>query len=185
MHLVTSSLMVTSLLNTLSLSSSSLLLRTYFIFTLVLYVARGRPPLPVADFYKATTAMPSPPALSNFKPAPDTLPPSETPNPWLAILQTTLVHPNEHLCKAQRALYHYAENFGATPAGHFAGKVTGLEGIEALDGSLFVRIAGLTANRLGRMREGQEKRGWDNGGFFETTKKDAQLDTHQGMNYSV
>ena len=178
--------MTTSLLNTLSLNSASLLLRTYFIFTLVLYVARGRPPLPVADFYKATTAMPTPPSSSKLEPAPNTLPPSETPNPWLAILQTTLVHPNEHLCKCQRALYHYAENFGNTPVGHFTDRVKDLDGAEVLDGSLFIRIAGLTANRLGWMREGQKQRSWDNGGFFETTQKDtAKGMIYQGMNYSV
>ena len=184
MHLVTSSLMTVSLLNTLSPASASLLLRTYFIFSLVLYVARGRPPLPIADFYVATTATPTPPALSSPKPADETLPPSETPNPWLPILQTTLVHPNEHLCKAQRALYHYAETLGGTPAGHFASTVEGLDDVDNLDGSLFIRIAGLTANRLGWMREGQAKRTWDNGGFFETTEKE-KVQAVQGMFYGA
>lgn len=184
MHLVTSSLMTISLLNTLSPASASLLLRTYFIFSLVLYVARGRPPLPIADFYAATTTAPSPPSSPTLKPADETLPPSETPNPWLPILQTTLVHPNEHLCKAQRALYHYAETLGGTPAGHFTGIVKGLDGAEKLDGSLFVRIAGLTANRLGWMREGQTKRTWDNGGFFETTEKE-RVQAVQGMYYGA
>lgn len=169
-HLVTSSLMTIPLLNTLSSASAALLLRTYFVFSLVLYVARGRPPLSIAHFYGATTATPSPPFSSPLKPADETLPPSATPNPWLPILQTALVHPDEHLCKVQRALNHYAALLGGTPAGHFAA-VEGLDGAERLDASLFVRVAGLTANRLGWMREGQARRDFDNCGFFGTTKR--------------
>ena len=48
--------------------------------------------------------------------------------------------------------------------GHFKG--TELEGAEVLDGSLFARIAGLTASRLGWMREGEEQRQWDFQGLF-------------------
>ena len=82
-------------------------------------------------------------------PAKDTLPPSATPNPWLPIVQTTLVHPNEHLCKAQRALWHYAECFGGTGRGAFAslaqlssptnatsGEAPVAQGVVGLDGAV-------------------------------------------------
>ena len=117
------------------------------------------------------------------------------------------MHPNEHLCKAQRALWHFAECYGGVGRGAFAslahvasspastvgatagsaqssglssqegaalstagahGAEGGLDGAEYLDGTLFVRAAGITANRLGWMREGQEQRGWDFNGFFNT-----------------
>ena len=49
-------------------------------------------------------------------------------------------------------------------AGDFAG--VGLEGAEVLDGTLFIRVAGLTADRMGWMKEGQETQFWDRMGFF-------------------
>lgn len=166
MHLVTSSLLTSSVIGALTPSSASLFLRTYFTFSLVLYVARGRPSLPIADFYKAATASPSGPG-PRPQPVDKALPPAEAPNPWLHVIESTLVHPNEHLCKLQRAVAHFAALYGGTPAGRFADVAKdGLTGAEVLDGTLFIRAAGLTADRLGWMREGEEERGWDNGGFF-------------------
>ncbi|KAI0072623.1 hypothetical protein K474DRAFT_361298 [Panus rudis PR-1116 ss-1] len=188
MHLITSSLFIPSLSVHLSAEESVLLLRTYFLTCLALYVARGRPPLPIAEFYKATTAAPEPPGprptpsgntykegavdahdlgLNDEAWAPATK--IITPNPWLPILQTTLVHPNEHLCKIQRALAHFSASFGLAAPGSFSflGGSGGLNGADVLDGTLFIRAAGLTANRLGWMREGEDERGWDNNGFFE------------------
>ncbi|KAI0085244.1 hypothetical protein BDY19DRAFT_1050723 [Irpex rosettiformis] len=169
MHLVTSTLFIPSYVNVLSTRSAVLLLRTHFAFSLALYVARGRPPFPIAEFYKETDALPSgPEAPPKF--AKGTLPPQATPNPWNRIVQTTLVHPDEHLCKLQRALLHFAEQFGGTAPGAFAAATEGLKpalaGIEALDGTLFLRVAKLTAGRLGWMREGQDNRDWDLSGFF-------------------
>ncbi|GJE93600.1 questin oxidase family protein [Phanerochaete sordida] len=199
MHLVTSTLLMSSLLNVLTPKSAALLLKTYFAFSIVLYIARGRPPLPIAEFYAATSAHPHPPGAMP-EPDKDTLPPSEpraqlTPNPWLALVQSTLVHPNEHFCKAQRALYHYAEWLGGVRAGAFAdcaaadipsvdasaqgstgGQAGGLTGAKHLDGTLFVRAAGLTAARLGWMREGEAGRGWDSVGFFPAEQEERRVD---------
>ncbi|GJE93605.1 questin oxidase family protein [Phanerochaete sordida] len=195
MHLVTSTLMTSSLLNVLTPRSAAVLLKTYFAFSIVLYIARGRPALPISAFYAATSAHPCPPGAVP-QAAADTLPPSDprtqgTPNPWLAIVQTTLVHPNEHLCKAQRALYHFAEWLGGTRPGAFAGLSglsptdravaegdvgSGLSGAEVLDGTLFVRAAGLTADRLGWMREGEACRSWDGKGFFPREEEQARLE---------
>ncbi|EKM51237.1 uncharacterized protein PHACADRAFT_263270 [Phanerochaete carnosa HHB-10118-sp] len=195
MHLVTSALLTSSLLNILTPKSAALLLKTYFAFSVVLYVARGRPSLPIDAFYAHTTAHPHP---SGPMPTPDkdTLPPDEqrvqlTPSSWLAIVQTTLGHPNEHLCKAQRALYHFAEWLGGTRAHAFAGLSSsdlssidsgaggGLTGAEVLDGTLFLRAAGLTAGRLGWMREGEKGRGWDAKGFFPSEEDEREARQEQ------
>jgi hypothetical protein len=41
-----------------------------------------------------------------------------------------------------------------------------LEGAEVIGGSLFVRTAGLTAKRMGRVRDGEEPlKFWDQRGF--------------------
>lgn len=168
MHGVTAALMTTSLLNTLTPASAATLLRTFFAFSVVLYIVRGRVALPISAFYDNVTSAPTPPNAAP-KAAKDTLPTHAAPNPWLPIVQTTLVHPNEHLCKLQRSLWHFADVYGGTPPGAFAslGADAGLEGLEKLDGTIFVRAAGLTADRLGWMREGQEQKGWDMRGFFK------------------
>ncbi|RDX50762.1 hypothetical protein OH76DRAFT_440647 [Lentinus brumalis] len=164
MHLVTSSIFLPSLVAYLSPRSAVILLRSYFAISLSWYIARGRAPLPIGAFYEDVTAWPVPPA-SPTNPGKDTLTPGDAaPNPWLPIVQTTIVHPAEHLCKTQRALMHNATLYGQRAAGDFAG--LGLEGAELLDGTLFIRVAGLTADRIGWMKEGQEAGDWDRAGFY-------------------
>ncbi|RPD56818.1 hypothetical protein L226DRAFT_492010 [Lentinus tigrinus ALCF2SS1-7] len=164
MHLVTSSLFLPTFAAYLSPQSTVLLLRSYFAVTLSWYIARGCAALPIRAFYDNVTAWPVPPGAPT-KPVKDTLTPGDAaPNPWLPIVQTTIVHPAEHLCKTQRALMHNADLYGQRAAGDFAG--LGLEGAEVLDGTLFIRIAGLTADRLGWMKEGQEAGEWDRVGFY-------------------
>ncbi|KAI0667411.1 hypothetical protein C8Q78DRAFT_982136 [Trametes maxima] len=169
LHLVTSVLFLPSIVAYLSPTSTSILLRTYLLNTLALYVARGRPALPVVDFFDKVTSAPAPPSdsLPPTKPADGTLTAdNRTPSPWLAILQSTLEHPDDHLCKLQRSLAHFDSLYGSTPAGHLKKLGVELDGAERIDGSLFVRIAGLALDRVGWMREGQEKDEWDFGGFF-------------------
>lgn len=164
MHLVTSSIFLPSLVAYLSPRSAVILLRSYFAVTLSWYIARGRAPLPIRAFYENATACPVSPG-NPTNPVKDTLTPKDAaPNPWLPIVQTTIVHPAEHLCKTQRALMHNATLYGQRAAGDFAG--LGLEGAELLDGTLFIRVAGLTADRIGWMKEGQEAGDWDRVGFY-------------------
>ena len=59
---------------------------------------------------------------------------------------------------------HDAALYGTYPAGYFSG--TELEGAELLDGTLFIRAAGLTAGVLGWIKEGQAIRDWDRASFF-------------------
>ena len=166
MHLVTSSLLIPPFLKYLTPPSQSLLLRSYFTSILAVWVSRGRPRINIANFYANTSAQPAPPGIQPT-PAPDTLVPSNlTPNPWFAILQTTIMHPNEHLCKAQRALAHFANVYGLTEKGYWKEEETHLEGSELLDGTLFIRAAGLTATALGWMREGEPQGKWDYIGFW-------------------
>ncbi|CDO68532.1 hypothetical protein BN946_scf184998.g29 [Trametes cinnabarina] len=166
MHLVTSSISLPTYAAYFSPETAGLLLHTYFAVCIAWYVARGRAPLPIREFYEATTVKPAPPSTGTpATPAENTLTPDDpAPNPWLPIVQTTITHPGEHVCKLQRALMHNATVYGARKAGHFAG--TELEGAELLDGTLFIRVAGLSADRVGWMKEGQEHRGWDRTGFY-------------------
>ena len=74
------------------------------------------------------------------------------------------MHPGEHLLKLERALAHYATLYGTTKKGRF--KNTELEGAENIDGTAFIRVAWLSLNRNGWMREGKERGDWDFSGFF-------------------
>ncbi len=163
---MTSVLFLPSLVAYLSPTSINILLRTYLLNTLALYVARGRPALPIAEFFDSVSPSASPPSKSET-PADGTLnPENPTANPWLALVQSTVMHPDDHLCKLQRSLAHFASLYGTTQAGHFKDLGVELDGAEKLDGSLFVRVAGLTMDRLGWMREGEQEGEWDFDAFF-------------------
>lgn len=148
----------------LSGASISALLRAYFSTSLVVYVGRGRPALPIRDFMASTTARPQAPDAT-VTPHENALSADSTSNPWFPMLQSTLLHNDNHLAKIQRALAHFDTLYGLTPAGRFE-RIKGLDGAEALDGTLFLRVAGLIQDRVGWMREGEENKGWDFDGFF-------------------
>ncbi|OCH85387.1 hypothetical protein OBBRIDRAFT_798234 [Obba rivulosa] len=174
MHLVTSVLFMHSLVAYLSPTSTSILLRSYFMNSLVWWVARGRPALPIREFYASTSATPAEPGAQRVQPAKGVLVPEDvSPNPWLPLLQSALMHPDDHVPKCQRALAHFAAHYGGRPEGVFRALAevsdpqARLDGAECLDGTLFVRVAGLTADKVGWMREGQENGGWDFTGFFQ------------------
>lgn len=165
LHLVTSVLFLHSFVPYLSDSAISTLLRAYFSASLLLYIARGRPALPIRDFFARTDTLPHIPGPVPT-PNKDSVTSDPTPNPWFPILQSTLLHSDNHLPKIQRALAHFDSLYGTTPCGRFK-DLQGLDGAEALDGTIFLRVAGLTQERLGWMREGEEKKGWDFRGFFD------------------
>ncbi|KAH9939658.1 uncharacterized protein BXZ73DRAFT_43383 [Epithele typhae] len=168
LHLVTSSLFLPSLVAYLSPQATTILLRTHLLNSLAMYVARGRPQLPIADFMSSVTTTPAAPSIAPTPAAcaPGTLAPDDrAPNPWLALLQSTVAHKDDHLCKLQRTLAHYAALYGAARPGHVAA-ATELAGADALDGTLFVRVAELAMDRIGWMREGEEMREWDFDAFY-------------------
>lgn len=200
-HLVTSAAFIPSLLARLrdAPHAQVLLLRSYFTVCLSWYIARGRPKFDVRAFYASPSATPYPlPIHSLPTPHKDALPgqdkpQSRVPDPWLPLVQTTVVHPDEHLAKAVRSLAAWASKFGKTPAGTFKGPShqstgsadaiqadtvtnptleggigTELPGAEYLDGTLFIRVAGLTVARLGRVGQGEAPAEfWDYAGFYK------------------
>ncbi|CCM00189.1 uncharacterized protein FIBRA_02217 [Fibroporia radiculosa] len=171
MHMVTSSIFVSSTVTYLSPSSIVQFLRAYFISSIAWWVARGRPLLPIREFYAAVTATPVPYGTVNVKPTHGTLSTEVAPsNPWLPILQTTIVHQDDHIGKLQRALAHFATKYGDRPKGHLSVLAdvddVSLDGVEVLDGTLFIRAAGLTANELGWMKEGQARGEWSIDAFY-------------------
>lgn len=166
MHLVTSSLFLPSLVAYLSPKSQAILLRSYFTVSLAWWIARGRPGFDIRGFFADDTAyplpsgtLPTPPKWALPSPSSSI---STTPNPWFHLIQRTVIDPDDHLCKLVRALAHYGRIYGARSAGlpDFSG--TELPGAEKLDGTLFIRAAGLTCSR-----EGQDGYEWGREGYFE------------------
>jgi len=168
MHLVTSSLFLPSICAYFPPHVIQLFLRSYFSVCLATWVGQGRPSVEITpEFISTTDTFPQEPIGARvIKPAEGTLTPETvTPNPWLAITQSALEHPDDHVCKIQRSLGHWSRLFGARPQGYWTksspkeGTVQ-LKGVELLDGTLFVRVAGMTMATKGWMREGQERREW-------------------------
>ncbi|KAA1467082.1 hypothetical protein DENSPDRAFT_856501 [Dentipellis sp. KUC8613] len=97
--------------------------------------------------------------------------PSHT-NPWPALLAHVLPARDAHTVKALRALYAGAQRYACVPAGAVIGAVDreGREthvGARALDGSVFVRAAGVLVDRMGwvGVGEGGEEGAWDRSGL--------------------
>ncbi|KAF5350905.1 hypothetical protein D9758_010511 [Tetrapyrgos nigripes] len=170
MHLVTSSLFLPSIVPLLTPASQEVFLRGYLAISLTWWVARGRPNLDVESFFSADIAQPdlkasSPAKLSLLSPPHSS---ATNPNPWLPIIQQAILSPDDHVPKFQRAAAHYARLYGSRVAGlpDFAG--TELPGADKIDGTLFIRAAGLTAQRLGRDFGGENMLSyWDRDSFFE------------------
>ncbi|KAI6118361.1 hypothetical protein F5141DRAFT_614817 [Pisolithus sp. B1] len=158
MHVVTSSLFLPSLITSLTPGSQVLLLRAYLVVVLTWWVARGRPDLNIKSFMVSTSTRLT---GSVSKGNDSSICPNEHPNPFLPIIQTSILHPDNHLAKLQRSFAHFSTVYGNRPAGYHKG--TELEGAELLDGSLFVRAALLTANYMGSK---EEPNSWSRGGFF-------------------
>lgn len=163
--MVTSSVFLPSLIAYLSPRAQVLLLRAYLASAVAWWIARGRPSLNLKSFFESTPTMPNPPnspstgAVDHIE-AQDT----QTPNPFIPLIQSAIVHPSDHFPKIQRAFAHFSSIYGARPKGYFAG--TELDGAEELDGSLFLRAAVLTADYMGWVREGQESGAWGLEGFY-------------------
>jgi hypothetical protein len=175
-HLVTSSIFLLTLVlrsdnspyPPLSLASRLKLLKTYLSACAGFYIGRGNGSLPIEEFYTATndrlTAPPAVPGPPDAKRQPLSAPGG----PWGRIIDNAIAYPEEHVPKTIRSLAVFAARWGSRPAGYFAGGgEDGLEGREALDGTLFVRAACLTLDRLGWAHEsGKAFVEWDYEAYY-------------------
>ncbi|KAF8217456.1 hypothetical protein K438DRAFT_2006594 [Mycena galopus ATCC 62051] len=87
-------------------------------------------------------------------------------SPWLALLNNAAVHTEAHVAKSIRMLFYCAQHYGNTPAGAVVGAVdaNGKEthsGVAMLDGTLFIRVAGVLTDSLGWVAYGEDEQGWD------------------------
>ncbi|KAG7090652.1 hypothetical protein E1B28_009753 [Marasmius oreades] len=153
MHLVTSSLFLPSLLAALSPPSKHLLIRTYFSVSLAWWIARGKPSVDVTSFFAGPVPVNGTVNESESK--------SGKSNPWFGTIQHAVPHPDEHLVKCQRSLAHYASLYGSRKKGEPDFSETELPGADKMDGTLFLRAALLTTERVKRGQKDGALWYWD------------------------
>jgi hypothetical protein len=164
MHMITSSIPVASIAYSVSVEAQRKLLAGYLAIVIATYVVRGPPPssLPIKSFFAAPLASIQPDPARILPPRARVLTVGDQgPNPWITLLPYALRHPEEHVPKIVRALAHWAHAFGSTPAGRWKQADIGLDGIEHMDGTIFVRAALLTIRRVGEEKTREEDRNWD------------------------
>lgn len=169
MHMLNASLFVPSLLAAIpSAESKATLLRAFVPVLLIYLTIRGRPRID-AGLVMSYTDAPRPPnerapeadasAIGSSQDAADF-------NPWPGIISSVLYAPDAHTLKAIRVLYYAAQRYGR----HAPGSVIGAfdtkvrethEGIAKVDGSIFVRAAGVVMETLGWVTHGQKEGSWD------------------------
>ena len=170
MHLLNASLFIPSLLAAIpSVQSKVALLRSVVPVILLILLIRGRPRID-AELAMSYTNVPRPPASAQG-PTPDSSAigdPSQDDdyNPWPMIVASVLHAPDTHTLKAVRALYYGAVKSGRTPPGGAIGAFDGHgrethPGMAMVDGSLFVRAAGVVMDTLGWVTHGQKAGSWD------------------------
>ncbi|ESK94924.1 hypothetical protein Moror_14091 [Moniliophthora roreri MCA 2997] len=174
-HFVTSGIFLPSLVTYLSAANQVRLLKAYYGACLSWYVSIGKPQLDCRPlFADETLAHPQPPEEEEVKKRTHrhALPRAENPNPWTWILREGIVNPDDHVPKCQRALAHYANLYGTRERGSMSlraeADASGIKNLEEMDGTLFLRAAALTQQRLGRDREVVPKLQiyWDRRGYL-------------------
>ncbi|KAJ7453275.1 hypothetical protein B0H11DRAFT_1741354 [Mycena galericulata] len=151
LHVVTSALCLPSVRKILpDPEQKAQFLQAYARSAALWVLVRGRPRIDIPLLISYTDP-PSPPA--NWSPgSADAL--GGATNPWLAIVQNALDHKDTHVLKTVRALYYCAQRYGLTAPGEEIGARVKMGhethvGAGKMDGSIFVRAAGVVSETLG------------------------------------
>ena len=173
MHILNASLFLPSLLRALpSIESRVTLLRAYIPVVLIYLTVRGRPRIN-PELMMSFTEVPRPPVKLNAQPDEGCIGDPRVDvnvNPWPEIIASVVHAPDAHTVKAVRSLYYAAQKYGTTPAGAVIGafRPDGSEtheGIAKVDGTIFVRAAGVVMEALGWVSHGQKEGSWDRSGL--------------------
>ncbi|KAF8126231.1 hypothetical protein K438DRAFT_1890805 [Mycena galopus ATCC 62051] len=168
MHILTSALCIPSLLSILpDPVHKAQLLQGYARSSALFILLRGRPRIDI-PLLMSYTEFPRPPAHTPPGGSEALGAPANTgeTNPWLAIVQNALHHKDAHVLKVVRTLYYCAVNYGTKPAGSAIGvhdekgKETHV-GAEKMDGTIFVRAAGVVSDTMGWIAYGGKDGEWD------------------------
>lgn len=174
MHTLNVSLFIPSLLKIIpSWESKAALLKAMLPVILMYLLLRGRPRIN-PELLMSYTATPRPPASANHQKPDESAngdPHQDVDyNPWPDITASVVHAPDAHTLKAIRALYYAARHYGTTPAGSAIGafQTNGDEthkGMAKVDGTIFVKAAGVVMDTLGWVSHGQKEGHWDRSGL--------------------
>lgn len=172
MHLLNATIFLPSLLKAVPTQQSRVQLTKAFLATaLMVILLRGRPRIDT-KLIMSYSANPSPPHIDG---APNLHPDSSAMgdpndlaciNPWINILSSVIHVPDAHTVKAIRALHYASQHYGHTSTGKIVGTIDNsgqetLKGIGKVDGTVFVRAAGVIMDTLGWVSHGQTAGNWD------------------------
>ncbi|KAF9480971.1 hypothetical protein BDN70DRAFT_876989 [Pholiota conissans] len=172
MHFLTSSLFVRPLCAVIERrENKAAFLRAYLPVIMLVMLMRGRPRIN-AELVMEFNPVPRPPLSKYPSPVKEALGnPAEDAeyNPWPALIEGVRYHSDSHVLKAMRSLVFGAQHFGDTPPGGVLGAFhTGLKekrethvGMGKVDGTIFVRAAGVLMETLGWSGYGQPEGEWD------------------------
>ncbi|KAJ7107346.1 hypothetical protein C8R44DRAFT_941053 [Mycena epipterygia] len=166
MHFLTGSLFLQVVLDALQAPlHKAQLLQAYVRSAVFFLIIRGRPRIDPA-LVMSYSALPAP---SNNE-GTSALGKLGSGSPWLAILNNACVHPEPHVIKSIRMFFYCAQRYGSTQAGKIPGALDGSGretdvGAAKLDGTLFIRVAGVLTDGLGWTAHGDKERFWDLSGI--------------------
>lgn len=174
MHIVTSAFFFKAYFRILlNPAHRAALLRAYLPTIPLLMMTRGRPIIK-PDLLMSYTAVPRPPILGSRvykldKSAIGDPGEDEDYNPWPTMSESVIYAPDSHVLKTMRTLIFAAQKYGDVPPGGAIGafeanskaKVETLAGTSRVDGSIFVRAAGMLMDSLGWVNYGQSAKYWD------------------------
>lgn len=170
MHLLTSSFFFRPFFKVLkNTTHKANLIRAFVPGIALVVLIRGRPVIK-PELLMSYTDTPRPPssALSPDKTSLGNPMNDEDYNPWPALVTSSLHAPDSHLLKSMRTLILAAREYGDTPPGRAIGvfavgeDTETLPGTSKLDGSVFVRAAGILMDYMGWVTHGQSARpDWD------------------------
>ncbi|KAJ7191212.1 hypothetical protein GGX14DRAFT_481763 [Mycena pura] len=171
MHFLTGSLFLRTIVETLAQPlHKAQLLQAYAHSAALFVLLRGRPHIDCA-LAMSYPVHPMPPTKDLVRAA------SLGGSAWLPLLNNAAVHPEAHVIKSMRTLFYCAQRYGSTPAGAVIGAVDSAgkethKGALGLDGTVFVRIAGVLTDALGWVAHGEKAHFWDfRGGWEEAWSK--------------
>lgn len=162
MHMVTSSLFLPTFFDKVLSGAGdgrykAQLLQAYARTCFAYLIVRGRPRIDATSIM-AATASPRPPGPAASQ--------GQDGNPWMAIIASAIHAPEAHLPKTLRTLIYASQRYGLTQAGGVPGALDEdgrevLPGLAGVDGSLFIRCAGVMMDALGWVDHGQPEGEWD------------------------
>ena len=172
MHLVTSSLFLQPFFAVLEKPAYKVALLNAYIPVLVLIIlTRGRPRIN-PELLMSYTDVPRPPVSASNLPDPNSKsignPQNDSDyNPWPAMIEAVQYHRDSHVPKTLRTLIFASQKYGDKAPGKAIGAFHRDSGVEThngtgkMDGTIFVRAAGLVMDTLGWVSYGQKEGSWD------------------------